>query len=653
MKKIAFVFTLLLSFFGAQAQVFEPVKWNQSVTKISDDIYQLTYTATIDKGWHLYAQYLESDEGPLATEFTFLEQEGNYELIGKTEEPDVNLVYDQVFEMNIKYYGDSVDFVQKVKVINPEIKFINAEVFFMACNDVRCLNPETIPFKTFLNESDNTSSEKTGLSQTSLEKTEKLNLNITGWEEHQQEDVKSKSNFAIFILGFLGGLLALLTPCVFPMIPLTVSFFTKGATNSQKGMTNSILYGFFIFLIYFLLSLPFHLLDSLDSEILNSISTNVTLNIIFFLIFIAFAISFFGYYELTLPSSWSNSLDSKANKIGGWIGIFLMALTLAIVSFSCTGPILGGLLGSTALSTGDVATKLTVAMSGFGLALALPFSLFAMFPKWLNSLPKSGGWLNTVKVVLGFIELALALKFLSNADLVKHWGLLKREVFIGLWIIIGIMMVLYLLGKIKFPHDGPLKKLSFSRIAFVILVFAFVVYLIPGLTNTKYANLKLLSGLAPPLSYSLYDKVEEKEIFKDFEEGLAYAKEHNKPIMLDFTGWACVNCRKMEEHVWTDDKINNMLKDNYVIISLYVDDREELPQEVQFQVLRPNGSAKQIRTIGDKWSTFQTINFNNNSQPYYVLLSPDLKPLNATTAYTPNVDEYYNWLKKGLDNFHE
>ena len=392
----------------------------------------------------------------------------------------------------------------------------------------------------------------------------------------------------------------------------------------------------------------------MDPEILNNISTNVTLNIIFFVIFIVFAISFFGYFELTLPSSWSNALDSKANKIGGWIGVFFMAMTLAIVSFSCTGPILGTLLGSS-LTSDAGAMQLTMGMSGFGLALALPFSLFAMFPKWLNSLPKSGGWLNTVKVVLGFIELALALKFLSNADLVEHWGLLKREVFIGLWILIGLGLFLYLIGKIKFPHDGPLKKISFSRGSFAFLVLAFVIYLIPGLTNTNYANLKLLSGFPPPLPYSLYAKESKCPLglncYKDLSEGIAAAKEQNKPIMLDFTGWACVNCRKMEEQVWSKDKVYSLLNEEFIIISLYVDDRRELPKEEQFQFLKANGGIKNIRSIGDKWATLQTLNFQNNSQPYYVLLNHDMELLNYPAAYVPDAEEYFDWLKAGLDNF--
>ena len=483
---------------------------------------------------------------------------------------------------------------------------------------------------------------------------EKLNLKITGWDDFKVEEVKEKSNFTIFLLGFLGGFIALLTPCVFPMIPLTVSFFSKSAGNTQKGMANSILYGFFIFLIYFLLSLPFHVLDSLDPEFLNNVSTNVTLNVAFFIIFLVFAFSFFGYYELTLPASWSNALDNKANKIGGWIGIFFMALTLAIVSFSCTGPILGTLLGSS-LSTDGGAIQLTLGMSGFGLALALPFTLFAMFPKWLNSLPKSGGWLNTIKVVLGFIELALALKFLSNADLVQHWGLLKRELFIALWVIIGIGMAVYLFGKLRFPHDGPIKKLSKSRIVFGILTIAFVIYLLPGLTNTKYANLKLLSGFPPPMFYSYYDKKTECPLglncYKDLDEGLTAAKLENKPIMLDFTGWACVNCRKMEEHVWSTSKVYDILNKEYIVISLYVDDRKELMENDKFDYLKPNGSVKKIKTVGDKWATLQTINFQNNSQPFYVLLDHNMQLLNHTKSYTPDVDEYYEWLKTGLDRY--
>ena len=454
----------------------------------------------------------------------------------------------------------------------------------------------------------------------------------------------------IFGLGFIGGLIALLTPCVFPMIPLTVSFFTKQTKQKSKGIANALLYGFFIVLIYFLLSLPFHLFNSVDSQILNTIATNIWLNVFFFVIFVFFAFSFFGYYELTLPSSWANKMDSASSKVGGGLGIFFMALTLAIVSFSCTGPILGGLLGSTTLAEGNVATNLTSGMVGFGLALALPFALFAMFPAWLNSLPKSGGWMTTVKVVLGFLELALAFKFLSNADLVGNWGILKREIFVGIWVVLFVLMTLYLFGLFRFPHDGPKKNLSPSRKIVGLISFAFTVYLVLGLF--KITSLKLLSGFPPPGFYSVVETESDcplgLDCFKDFEEGVAYAQEVNKPILLDFTGWACVNCRKMEENVWSDPSVYPLLKDEYVLISLYVDDRKELPDSEKFDFKYDSGRVKAIETIGQKWGTFQTINFNAASQPYYVLMSPELEILNEAVQYV-DVDTYEDWLKSGLE----
>ena len=654
--KHLFTLCIALLFFNTLSAQLQPVKWTAEAEKISDTEYNIIYQAIIDDHWHLYSQNLP-EGGAIPTEFVYdsVAQIQDFKLIGKTQESESITKFDKVFEMDLTFFDGSATFTQKIELLNPEVSVIKSEVDFQACDDERCIFDSQI-FNIQLNTSENISGVSPEVDDKSVRLSNALNLDVKGWDNFEAEEVKEKSNFTIFLLGFLGGLIALLTPCVFPMIPLTVSFFTKSSGDGKKGLANAMLYGFFIFLIYFLLSLPFHVLDSLDPEILNNVSTNVTLNIIFFVIFIAFAFSFFGYYELTLPASWSNALDSKANKIGGWIGVFFMALTLAIVSFSCTGPILGTLLGSS-LSNDGGATQLTLGMSGFGLALALPFTLFAMFPKWLNSLPKSGGWLNTVKVVLGFIELALALKFLSNADLVEHWGLLKREVFIGLWIIIGIGLLLYLLGKIKFPHDGPFQKISFSKWSFIILVFAFVIYLLPGLTNTKYANLELLSGFPPPMFYSLYEKDSECPLalncYKDLESGLEAAKAENKPIMLDFTGWACVNCRKMEEQVWSQDKVYDVLNEDYIIISLYVDDRKELPKDEQFQFKKANGSLKSIKTIGDKWATLQTLNFKNNSQPYYVLLNHDMELLNHTTAYTPNADEYYEWLVKGLERFEE
>lgn len=647
-----------LSITWVNAQIFEPVKWLTSIEKISDTEYILITKASIENGWHLPSQETFDEDviAPISTEFSFFEQDYNYELIGKTEEPQVAPHFDKIFQINLKSFSDEAIFKQHVKLLNNDLKSIKATVFYSICDDEKCLPPEEVEliFEFVKTEQPTVGAITHKIDENSRLLSDKLNLNITGWDQFKVEEVKEKSNFSIFLLGFLGGFIALLTPCVFPMIPLTVSFFSKSASNPQKGIKNSILYGFFILIIYFLLSLPFHVLDSLDPEFLNNVSTNVTLNVTFFIIFLVFAFSFFGFYEITLPASWSNALDSKANKIGGWIGIFFMALTLAIVSFSCTGPILGTLLGSS-LSTDGGATQLTLGMTGFGLALALPFSLFAMFPKWLNSLPKSGGWLNTIKVVLGFIELALALKFLSNADLVEHWGLLKRELFIGLWIIIGIGLALYIFGKIKFPHDGPLQKLSKPRIGFGILTIVLVIYLLPGLTNTKYSNLKFLSGFPPPLFYSFYDKTSDCPLglncYKDLDEGLAAAKLENKPIMLDFTGWACVNCRKMEEQVWSTSKVYDLLSKEYIIISLYVDDRKELMENEKFEYLKPNGSIKKIKSVGDKWATLQTINFQNNSQPFYVLLDQNMQLLNHTTSYSPNVDDYATWLKSGLDHY--
>ncbi len=639
------------------SQTLDPIKWKATIEKEADDVYVLYFKATLDKGWHLYSQNeAETDEiAPTPTEFSFDNTTETYELLGETFEPKGIEKYDNIFEMDVKYFEDEVTFSQKIKRIDKNLKAVKAEVFFSVCDDEKCLAPETIEFDLDL--SGEATENKGDLSSITAEdqiKSKALNIEVKGKEVFPSEQVEDKSYLNIFILGFLGGLIALLTPCVFPMIPLTVSFFTKGAKDRKKGLFNAILYGFFIFIIYVLLSLPFHLLDSVDPEILNNISTNVTLNIIFFVIFIVFAISFFGYFEITLPASWSNSLDSKANSIGGVVGVFFMALTLALVSFSCTGPILGSLLGGS-LSTDGGAMQLSFGMGGFGLALALPFGLFALFPNWLNSLPKSGGWLNTVKVVLGFIEIALAFKFLSNADLVEHWGILKREVFIAIWILTGIGMVLYLFGKIRFPHDGPKQKLGLARKTLGIFTLAFVMYLIPGLTNTAYANLKLLSGFPPPLFYSVYEKEAHGPLglnaYTDFKEGLKAAKAQNKPIMIDFTGWACVNCRKMEEQVWSDPEIIDILKNEYVLISLYVDDRKKLSEEEKFKYLKPDGKVKNIKTIGDKWATFQTLNFQNNSQPYYVLLDAGMNLLNHTTAYTPDTNEYLEWLKTGLKNF--
>lgn len=462
------------------------------------------------------------------------------------------------------------------------------------------------------------------------------------------EGTKDQSIFTIFLLGVLGGLIALLTPCVFPMIPVTVTFFTKRSTSRKKGIANAVLYGFFIFLIYALITVPFHIASkTISPEIFNNISTNAVLNLVFFAIFVLFALSFFGLYEIGLPSGLANKAGAKSG-LGNIAGIFFMAGTLAIVSFSCTGPILGTLLANVAV---EGAWPLTAGAAGFGLALGLPFALFAMFPHWLNSLPKSGGWMTEVKVVLGFVELALAVKFFSNADLVKQWGLLKREVFIGLWVIIGACIVIYLVRK--FMARKKSSRFPLTRVLFLVLFASITIYMVPGLTNTPAANLRMISGFPPPLCYSIYDDpVNCKKGFKpleDYEEALAKAKKENKPLLIDFTGWACVNCRKMEESVWTDPVVDSLMHKEFVVVSLYVDERRQLPVVDQVIFKTSNGVDKPIVTVGDKWSTFQTENFGATSQPQYAIISPEEKALTLTKYYTPDADEFAEWLKCGLE----
>lgn len=654
--RLLLILSLLTVSFSVKAQEFiNPVQWSVSVVP-TDKGHDLMMTAKIDQGWHLYSQTQFGDEfeGPIRTEFYYNASDSTYVLQGPTQEPEVTPVYDPVFELDVIYFEEEVRFVQPIKIINAKGNTLTAEVYYSVCDAEKCLPPDTKTFTLNL-ETLGLVKQELVLTERDLMLSEALKLDLKGQENYTPEEEEQQGLGTIFFLGFIGGLLALLTPCVFPMIPLTVSFFTKSAQNKATGTIKAITYGAFIFLIYVLLSIPFHLLDSVQPEILNNISTNVYLNVAFFVIFIAFAFSFFGYYELTLPQSWSAKMDDKANQVGGYIGIFFMALTLAIVSFSCTGPILGSLLGGSLTSDGG-AIQLTAGMGGFGLALALPFALFALFPNWLNALPKSGGWLNTVKVVLGFLEVALAFKFLSNADLVEHWGLIKRELFIGIWMVCAAGIALYLFGFIRFPHDGPKgQKIAKGNWVFGILSVAAFIYLAPGLTNTPAANLKLLSGFPPPLFYSYYDKGTSAplglEAYKDFDQGMAAAKASGKPLMIDFTGWACVNCRKMEEQVWSTPEVFELLSQQYVLVSLYVDDRKALDPDQQFSYAQPNGRIKQLKTVGDKWATFQTINFKNNSQPYYILIDEDLNLLNKPVGYTPDVDEYAQWLTEGLEEF--
>jgi thiol:disulfide interchange protein len=654
MKKLVLLFLLLLSI-STNSQTSEtPIVWESTILKVSETEYDAIFTATLFEAWHLYSQYNPEDASqPL--EILIPDGKTGYNLIGKAKESKTDRAYSDVWEKEEIFFKDKATITQRIEILDATITSISLEVYGQVCKQACIQIEESFAFSL---DGKKLNKELILLSDKSKSLTKKLKLDLKNTallDTGNKTAAESGSSlFNIFLLGFVGGLFALLTPCVFPMIPLTVSFFTKQSQSKSKGIFNAILYGVFIVIIYMLLSIPFHLIDGLDPSILNTISTNIWLNIFFFVILVFFSLSFFGFYEITLPSSWGTKMDA-ASDVGGFVGIFFMALTLAIVSFSCTGPILGSLLAGSLGTVGDPAFQLSAGMTGFGLALALPFGLFALFPNLLNALPKSGGWLNTTKVILGFLELAFAFKFLSNSDLVGHWDLLKREVFIGLWIVIFSGLALYLFGKIKFPHDSPIKKLSFFRVSFGVLVFAFVIYLIPGTFKNPTWNLNALSGFPPPQFYSVYEQVSDCPLglncYKDFNEGLQVAKETNKPILLDFTGWACVNCRKMEENVWSDSEVYTLLKEEYILISLYVDDNEkELPKTAQFDFKKANGQIKKIRTYGDKWSTFQVINFRNASQPYYILMTADLEILNSPQQYT-DIITYKNWLKKGIVNF--
>ena len=654
MKRFLSVFFLITAISVFSQTEDNPIVWESSINQISETEYDVIFTAKLLQEWHLYSQ--ENPEGasqPL--EILIPEDRNGYKLVGKATESQTKKEYSEVWEKEEIFFADTAIITQRLVVIDKNTTAVTLEIYGQVCKQA-CIQIEE-SFSFSLN-GKKIKEEVVILNDKSKTLTEKLQLDLKNTallETAAKTDATSGGSlFNIFLLGFVGGLLALLTPCVFPMIPLTVSFFTKQSQSKSKGIFNAVLYGVFIVIIYMLLSVPFHLIDGLDPSILNTISTNIWLNIFFFVILVFFSLSFFGFYEITLPSSWGTKMDA-ASDVGGFIGIFFMALTLAIVSFSCTGPILGSLLAGSLGTVGNPAFQLSAGMTGFGLALALPFALFALFPNLLNSLPKSGGWLNTTKVVLGFLELAFAFKFLSNSDLVGHWDLLKREVFIGLWIVIFSGLALYLFGKIKFPHDAVLKKTSFFRVSFGVLVFAFVIYLIPGTFKNPTWNLNALSGFPPPQFYSIYEQASDcplgLDCYKDFDEGLQAAKDANKPILLDFTGWACVNCRKMEENVWSAPAIYTLLKEEYILISLYVDDNEkELPKAAQFDFRKANGNIKKIKTYGDKWSTFQILNFKNASQPYYILMNADLEILNSPQQYT-DIKTYKNWLEKGIENF--
>lgn len=641
---------------SSSSGIYEPASWAFSSVDLGDGIYEVQMACTLDEGWHVYSQHLDGDEGPLPTRFDFVIPDG-YTLDGDVVEETPKVEYDPNFMMELAYFEGTPTFTQRINTNGADLQSITASVDFMICNEEMCLPPELIEFKVDLSTGQGVradASESLGvLSESIIPQLPGVNL-----DEPQSNcggEVKEYTNsWTVFLFGFIGGLLALLTPCVFPMIPLTVSFFTKGSGSRSKGIGQALLYGFFIFIIYALLSVPFHF--GVEPETLNEIATGVGLNVVFFIVFVVFAISFFGYFELTLPPSMVNKIDSASN-VGGLIGIFLMALTLALVSFSCTGPILGTVLGN-ALKNGP--WPITAAMSGFGVALGLPFAVFAMFPSMMKSLPKSGGWLNSVKVVLGFLELALALKFLSNADLVKQWGLIPRETFFLIWTLIFLGLALYLFGLIKFPHDSKTKKASPLGISLGVVVLAFTIYIAPGVMKDSPWNHNLLSGFPPPTFYSWYDQDDSHDAhdedkfhppYDDFDTAMAAAQAEDKPLLIDFTGWACVNCRKMEEGVWTDPTILEKLRNDFVVVSLYVDDRAELPAEQQgvfeYEVNGEN-KKKTIRTVGNKWATFQTKVFNNNSQPYYVMLDTEGRLLANPVGYTPDVEEYESYLNCGI-----
>ena len=669
MKKIVFIISFLFIGIFSNAQIIDPVVWDFSKQEISTTELELQFNASIEEHWHLYSQFTGQyyhDEGPVPTSFVFKESK-DFELVGAVVEEDPTAFYDPIFEMETKYFEDETTFKQSIRILNSKPFTIEGEINFMSCDDEQCVFPMPVPFSFNINSDGSIDiAKKEEITDQDIENTAKYNDQLVDLSNPAADcgEKKSEENslWAIFILGLLGGLIALITPCVFPMIPLTVSFFTKG--QKSKGMFNAIMYGFFIMLIYFLLSIPFHLMPNIDPEILNQISTNSWLNLFFFAIFIVFAISFFGYFELTLPSKWGNKADSGSN-IGGLIGIFFMALTLAIVSFSCTGPILGSLLAGTlggdvstvtllGLEFKMVATKLTAGMTGFGLALGFPFALFALFPKLLNSLPQSGGWLNSVKVVLGFLEVALAIKFLSNADMVEQWGLIKRETFFVLWFIIGALTVLYLIGKIQFPHDSKVNKISKTRFGFILFFLLFTIYLIPGMfgKHLSWWEHDALSGFPPPISYSYTYEHEAHEVYYDYWEAIAVGEKQNKAVFIDFTGWACVNCRKMEENVFPE--VQELL-DQFVMCQLYVDEKTLLDSAETVVVPTSDGGTKKktLTTIGNKWSTLQAVTYASSSQPYYVLYSPKNGLISNPIGYTPDIPTFKSWLECGIEQFNK
>ena len=666
MRKLCSFLLLMFVVLAAHAQIQDPVKFKTELKALSDTEGEIIFTAAIDPGWHVYSTNL-GDGGPISATFN-VDKKNGLELVGKLK-PVGNEIstFDKLFQMKVRYFESTAQFVQKIKFIAGTYT-IEGYLEYGACDDESCLPPTQVPFnlsgKTTLKATEPVAESKVELQKEAEVEPETVatsadtaavvkpvvsadilwkpvidDLQAYG-EEHSQEDM---SWIYIFITGFLGGLLALFTPCVWPSIPMTVSFFLKRSKDRKKGVRDAWTYGASIVVIYVTLGLAITAI--FGASALNALSTNAVFNILFCLMLIVFAASFFGAFEITLPSKWSNAVDSKAEATGGLISIFLMAFTLSLVSFSCTGPIIGFLLVQVS-TTGSVIAP-AIGMLGFAIALALPFTLFALFPSWLKSMPKSGGWMNVIKVTLGFLELAFALKFLSVADLAYGWRILDRETFLALWIVIFALLGFYLLGKIKFPHDDDDTKIGVSRFFMALVSLAFAVYMVPGLWG---APLKAVSAFAPPMKtqdFNLYtNEVHAK--FDDYDLGMEYARLHNKPVMLDFTGYGCVNCRKMELAVWTDPTVSKIINDDYVLITLYVDNKTPLSEPVK---IMENGTERTLRTVGDKWSYLQRVKFGANAQPFYVLIDNEGKPLNKSYAYNEDIPKYIEFLRTGLENY--
>ena len=682
MKRVFSTLLMSFMFLAVQAQIHTPVKWKIKLEDSGKPEKEIVFTAVADKGWHLYDMNLPAG-GPVSTSITYETMKGA-ELVGKVVSSVApTSVYDELFAMNLRWYSGTVTFTQKIKVTDAKAFKLAGELEFMACNDETCLPPERVEFSfnrknitmtdagVVAGESDDQAAadslslalgtdslsvsadgETAGQLVNPTKIAEVLSDNVDLWTPVIDElkafgesplDGTDSSLIFIFLAGFAGGFIALLTPCVWPMIPMTVSFFLKRTKNKKKAIKDAVMYGVSIIVIY--LALGLLITGIFGASALNDLSTNAVFNLLFFALLVLFAVSFFGAFEMVLPSSWTNKLDAKADSTSGILSIFFMAFTLALVSFSCTGPIIGTLLVQAA-SMGSIVAP-AVGMFGFAFALAIPFSVFAIFPNMLQSMPKSGGWLNSVKVVLGFLELALALKFFSVADLAYGWRILDRETFLVLWIVIFAMLGFYLLGKIRFSHDSELKYVSVPRLFMAIVSLAFAVYMVPGLWG---APLKSISAFAPPLytqDFNLYED-EVHAQFDDYEAGMAYAKKNNKPVMIDFSGYGCVNCRKMEASVWTNPGVKQIIENDYVLITLFVDDKTKLPEVIEIE---EHGKTRKLKTVGDKWSYLQRSKFGANAQPFYVLLDNNGKPLSHSYAYDEDVNKYIQFLQGGLKNY--